>query len=182
MKLLKAINNIEKDRVSSDMSSCSTPSVSSRGTMEENITLQNTIPLEYSPISNCKGATRKWENPFPLPERFQPCVQDALNKNMFLTKQLRCKFIQAVYDRICLFTISPTPDQRRDVCRAIVTRYPFLTDVVGGLEIWYRQLGDKVKNEVRNEKSDPVVLARKRKTPVEYPVVLNPGLWSDGEL
>ena len=32
-------------------------------------------------------------------------------------------------------------------------------------EIWYRQLGDKVKNEVRNEKSDPVVLARKRKNP-----------------
>lgn len=50
MKLLKAINNIEKDRVSSDMSSCSTPSISSRGTMEENITLQNTMPLEYSPI------------------------------------------------------------------------------------------------------------------------------------
>jgi hypothetical protein len=50
MKLLKAINNIEKDIVPSDMSSCSTPSVSSRGTMEENITLQNTMPLEYSPI------------------------------------------------------------------------------------------------------------------------------------
>ena len=31
-------------------------------------------------------------------------------------------------------------------------------------EIWYRYLGDKIKNELRNEKSDPVVLARKRKS------------------
>lgn len=30
-------------------------------------------------------------------------------------------------------------------------------------EIWYRQLTDKVKNEVRNEKYDPLVLSRKRK-------------------
>jgi hypothetical protein len=30
-------------------------------------------------------------------------------------------------------------------------------------ETWYRQLGDKIKNELRNEKRDPVVLARKRK-------------------
>lgn len=31
-------------------------------------------------------------------------------------------------------------------------------------EIWYRYLGDKIKNELRNETSDPVVLARKRKS------------------
>ena len=30
-------------------------------------------------------------------------------------------------------------------------------------ETWYRQIGDKVKNELRNEKSDPIVLSRKRK-------------------
>ena len=30
-------------------------------------------------------------------------------------------------------------------------------------ELLYKQLGDKVKNEMRNEKSDPIVLARKRK-------------------
>ena len=30
-------------------------------------------------------------------------------------------------------------------------------------ELLYRQLGDKVKNEMRNEKSDPIVLAWKRK-------------------
>ncbi|CAB4011853.1 Hypothetical predicted protein, partial [Paramuricea clavata] len=58
---------------------------------------------------------------------------------------------------------SPTPDQRRDVSRAIITKYPFLADAGGGYEIWYRYLGDKIKNELRNEKSDPVVLARKRK-------------------
>lgn len=27
---------------------------------------------------------------------------------------------------------APTPDQRRDVCRAIVTKYPFLADACGG--------------------------------------------------
>ena len=27
---------------------------------------------------------------------------------------------------------SPTPDQRRDVCRAIITKYPFLSDAGGG--------------------------------------------------
>jgi hypothetical protein len=27
---------------------------------------------------------------------------------------------------------SPTPDQRRDVCRAIITTFPFLADVGGG--------------------------------------------------
>ncbi|CAB4028765.1 sterile alpha motif domain-containing 3-like isoform X1, partial [Paramuricea clavata] len=59
---------------------------------------------------------------------------------------------------------SPTPDQRRDVCRAIITTFPFLADVGGGYETWYRHLGDKVKNELRNETSDPVVLARKRKS------------------
>ena len=30
-------------------------------------------------------------------------------------------------------------------------------------ETWYKQLSDKVKNELRNEKDDPVILARKRK-------------------
>lgn len=27
---------------------------------------------------------------------------------------------------------SPTPDQRRDVCRAIIAKYPFLSDASGG--------------------------------------------------
>ena len=30
-------------------------------------------------------------------------------------------------------------------------------------EILYRQIADKVKNEMRNERSDPLVLAGKRK-------------------
>jgi hypothetical protein len=30
-------------------------------------------------------------------------------------------------------------------------------------EIWYRYLGDKIKNELWNEKTDPVVLSRKQK-------------------
>jgi hypothetical protein len=27
---------------------------------------------------------------------------------------------------------SPTPDQRRDVCRAIISKFPFLADIGGG--------------------------------------------------
>lgn len=41
--------------------------------------------------------------------------------------------------------------------------YKFLYYIFSLQEIWYRYLGDKIKNELRNEKTDPVVLARKRK-------------------
>ena len=105
-------------------------------------------------------AKRQWTSPFLLPERFPPLVQETLLRKVEMTKQVRCKFIQTIYDRICLFTISPTPDQRREVCRAIITSFPFLADASGGYEIWYRYIGEKIKNELQNEKS---VLARKRK-------------------
>ena len=35
---------------------------------------------------------------------------------------------------LCFYS-SPTPDQRRDVCRAIVTKFPFLADAGGGYVI-----------------------------------------------
>ncbi|XP_028414671.1 uncharacterized protein LOC114537777 [Dendronephthya gigantea] len=116
------------------------------------------------PRNDCSTVRKTWVTPFCLPERFPPAVQEALSKNIALPKLIRVKFIQAIYDKICLFTISPTPDQRRDVCRAIISKYPSLADVGGSYETWYRQLGDKVKNELRHERSDPVVLARKRKS------------------
>ena len=41
--------------------------------------------------------------------------------------------------------------------------YKFLYYIFSLQEIWYKYLGDKIKNELRNERTDPVVLARKRK-------------------
>ena len=42
------------------------------------------------------------------------------------------QFLADLFKLINFLYSSPTPDQRRDVCRAIVTRYPFLADVGGG--------------------------------------------------
>lgn len=96
-----------------------------------------------------------------------------------------------------IYYSSPTPDQRRDdICRAIITMCPHQADADGGYvsvkavnlfyflgiylivlssriikETWYKQLGDKVKNELRNEKDDPIVLARKRKSNAGTPPI-----------
>lgn len=48
------------------------------------------------------------------------------------------------------------------VSRYRIAFYKFLY-IFSLQEIWYRYLLDKIKNELRNEKTDPVVLARKRK-------------------
>ena len=36
---------------------------------------------------------------------FPPIVQETLESKLSMTKQVRCKFVQAIYDRICLFTM-----------------------------------------------------------------------------
>ncbi|XP_073250654.1 uncharacterized protein [Porites lutea] len=90
---------------------------------------------------------------------------EALGKRSYMEKKARSKFIQAIYDAICQYTMSPTADQRRQVCRQIITDYPFQADVDGGCESWYRILTDKCKNECRGYVPDPMVMARKRKNP-----------------
>ncbi|XP_046842756.1 uncharacterized protein LOC124436825 isoform X2 [Xenia sp. Carnegie-2017] len=175
MKLLKAIKQMNTrcststSESASDLSTCDMLAKWQDSNSQGNASnpggqsgVCESLSSASSDNSVAKGR-KQWTSPFVLPDYFPPLVEEALAKKLRMPKQVRCKFIQTIYDKICLFTVSPTPDQRRDVCRAIIAKYPFLSDASGGYEIWYRYLGEKVNNELRSERADPVVLSRKRK-------------------
>ncbi|XP_046864009.1 uncharacterized protein LOC124457887 [Xenia sp. Carnegie-2017] len=174
MKLLKAIKQMNTrcststSESASDLSTCDMLAKWQDSNSQGNASnpggqsgVCESLSSASSDNSVAKGR-KQWTSPFVLPDYFPPLVEETLAKKLRMPKQVRCKFIQTIYDKICLFTVSPTLDQRRDVCRAIIAKYPFLSDASGGYEIWYRYLGEKVNNELRNERADPVVLSRKR--------------------
>jgi hypothetical protein len=67
--------------------------------MHDNSTSSHS-PSEISISSSCSNPI-SWQDDSSFP----PIVQETLESKLSMTKQVRCKFVQAIYDRICLFTM-----------------------------------------------------------------------------
>ena len=72
----------------------------------------------YSIAFNCLYNASKFYFPFRI----------ELVSNLQIPFVLRLDYLKLEF----YFFSSPTPDQRRDVCRAIITAYSFLADAGGG--------------------------------------------------
>ena len=59
----------------------------------------------HSSDNSVAKGRKQWTSPFVLPDYFPPLVEETLAKKLRMPKQVRCKFIQTIYDKICLFTV-----------------------------------------------------------------------------
>lgn len=91
-------------------------------------------------------ARRPWPCPFVLPD-FPPHVQNELEKKHYASKKVRLQIIRILYDHILQFTTHPSRDQRREVCIALVNKYPGQQGSTGGYDSWMNFLTNKFKNE-----------------------------------
>lgn len=68
-----------------------------------NITHDRSLSPEAKPP--IKLAKKNWPINFELPKSFPPIVMAALEKRVYMEKKARSKFIQALYDAICRYTM-----------------------------------------------------------------------------
>ncbi|KAJ7355048.1 Sterile alpha motif [Desmophyllum pertusum] len=92
-------------------------------------------------------AKRPWPCPFLLPD-FPSYVKSELEKKCYASRKIRLQVIRILYDHILQFTEHPSQDQRREVCIALISKYPGQQDATGGYDSWLNFLTNKFKNEL----------------------------------